>query len=51
VIEIRRYLSEAGKDVFGEWLTRLTDLKARAHVAIRIDRLAAGNFGDTKASQ
>lgn len=49
MIEIRRYISAAGKDVFGEWLTRLTDLKARARVAVRIDRLAAGNFGDTKA--
>jgi putative addiction module killer protein len=49
VIEIRRYVSRAGKDVFGEWLARLGDLKARARVAIRIDRLAVGNFGDTKA--
>jgi putative addiction module killer protein len=49
VIEIRRYVSAMGRDVFGEWFSRLTDLKARARVAIRIDRLAAGNFGDTKA--
>jgi putative addiction module killer protein len=49
VIEIRRYVSVTGRDIFGEWFSRLTDLKARARVAIRIDRLAAGNFGDTKA--
>ncbi len=49
MIEIRRYTIEAGKDVFGEWLAGLKDLKARARVAIRIDRLATGNFGDTKS--
>lgn len=48
MIEIRRYVSVTGKDLFGEWLSRLTDLKARARIAIRIDRLAAGNFGDTR---
>jgi putative addiction module killer protein len=49
VIEIRRYTTVDGKDVFGEWLAELNDLKARARIAVRIDRLASGNFGDTKS--
>jgi putative addiction module killer protein len=49
VIGIRRYLTAEGKDVFGEWLSELNDLKARARIAVRIDRLVSGNFGDTKS--
>jgi putative addiction module killer protein len=49
VIEIRRYTTAEGGDVFGKWLANLPDLKARARVAVRIDRLAGGNFGDSKS--
>ena len=48
MIEIRRYVTRAGKDVFGEWLVRLADNQARARILSRIDRLAVGNFGDSK---
>jgi len=48
-IEIRRYATRIGKDVFGEWLAQLPDLRAQAKIAARIDRLAAGNFGDSKS--
>jgi putative addiction module killer protein len=48
VIEIRRYVTQTGKDVFGEWLASLKDVRARAKIVIRIDRMAAGNFGDCK---
>src|SRR5208282_2225712 len=47
-IEIRRYVSHTGKDVFGDWLSRLADTRAQAKIASRINRLAAGNFGDCK---
>jgi putative addiction module killer protein len=47
-IEIRQYVSRAGKDIFDDWLSRLADARAQAKIAIRIDRLAAGNFGDCK---
>jgi len=47
-IEIRRYVSRDGKDVFGDWLARLPDNQARARIAARIDRLSIGNFGDSK---
>jgi putative addiction module killer protein len=48
VVEIRHYVNRAGKDVFDDWLSRLRDARARAKIATRIDRLAAGNVGDTK---
>jgi putative addiction module killer protein len=48
-MEIRRYTTAEGRDVFGEWLANLADLKARARIAVRIDRLAGGNFRDAKS--
>ena len=48
-IEIRRYLTENGRDAFGEWLAGLKDNQTRAKIVVRIDRLAAGNFGDCKS--
>ncbi len=48
MIEVRHYLSRAGKDVFDDWLTQLADARAQAKIASRINRLAAGNFGDCK---
>jgi putative addiction module killer protein len=48
VIEVRHYVSRAGKDVFDDWLTHLADARTQAKIASRINRLAAGNFGDCK---
>jgi len=48
LIEIRHYLTRAGKDVFDEWLWRLGDPRTQAKIAARMNRLAAGNFGDCK---
>jgi putative addiction module killer protein len=47
-MEILRYVTSSGNDVFGEWLSSLNDDRAAAKIAVRIDRLAAGNFGDCK---
>ena len=49
MIEIRHYVNRAGKDVFDDWLTQLADARAQAKRATRINRLAAGNFGDCKS--
>ena len=49
VMEVRRYLTEGGRDVFGEWMAGLKDAKTRAKIVAPIDRLAVGNFGDCKA--
>ncbi len=46
VIEIRHYVSRAGKGVFDDWLSQLADARAQAKIAARIDRLVLGNFGD-----
>jgi putative addiction module killer protein len=48
-IEIRRYVTNSGRDIFGDWISRLRDPRAKAKIATRISRLAAGNFGDCKA--
>jgi len=48
-MEIRRYLTASGRDVFGEWLSKLKDIRTRAKIVARIDRLSLGNFGDCKA--
>jgi len=35
-------------DVFARWLDELRDIKARARILVRLDRLAEGNLGDVK---
>jgi putative addiction module killer protein len=42
MIEIRK------TDGFAHWLDGLRDLRARARVQVRIERLAAGHAGDAK---
>lgn len=36
-------------EFFAEWMRKLRDLQGRAVVARRIERMAAGNFGDHKS--
>jgi putative addiction module killer protein len=48
MVEIRRYVTESGRDVVGEWLAEVRDVRTRAKIAARIARLMAGNFGDCK---
>ncbi|MGD0130083.1 MAG: type II toxin-antitoxin system RelE/ParE family toxin [Terriglobia bacterium] len=48
MIEVRHYVSRAGKDIFDEWLSALADRRAQAKITSRINRLAVGNFGDSK---
>ena len=42
MIEIRK------TDVFAKWLDGLRDIRARARVQARVERLAAGNPGDAE---
>ena len=42
VIEIRK------TDVFAEWIDNLRDIRARARIQARIERLTMGNAGDVK---
>ena len=36
-------------EAFAEWLDDLSDLRARARILARIERLRGGNFGDWKS--
>ena len=42
MIEIRK------TEIFAKWLDGLNDIRARARILVRIERLAAGNPGDVK---
>lgn len=42
------YVTEDGRDPLKEWLANLTDRQARARILVRVQRMAAGNFGDCK---
>ena len=42
MIEIRK------TDIFAQWIDGLRDLRARARIQARIERLATGNPGDVK---
>ena len=42
MVEVRR------TEVYAEWLDGLRDVRARARVLVRVERLAAGNPGDVK---
>lgn len=46
--EIQDYLTPEGRDPFMDWLAALADRMVKARVAARVQRLAAGNFGDCK---
>lgn len=46
--EIEAYTTEAGKVPFETWLASLKDAKARLAIFARIERAAAGDFGDWK---
>lgn len=46
--EITDYLTDDGRDPFMDWLASLADRQARARVLVRVQRMAAGNFGDCK---
>ena len=42
MVEIRK------TDIYAKWLDGLRDVRARARVLVRVERLAAGNPGDVK---
>lgn len=44
--KIEHYETQDGRDPIREWLVKLRDKRVRATVLRRLDRLAAGNFGD-----
>ena len=49
MIEVFRYQTEAGDEPFSDWLLALRDKRIQAKVRIRVQRLAAGIFGDCQS--
>ncbi len=47
--ELKEYLLPNGQSPFGNWLISLKDAKTRARIRVRLDRLKAGNLGDSKS--
>ncbi|MGF2039407.1 MAG: type II toxin-antitoxin system RelE/ParE family toxin [Nostoc sp. CmiVER01] len=47
--EIRSYLSVNGINPFSEWFDSLRDIRAKAKIRARLDRVEAGNLGDCKS--
>ena len=44
MITIEHYLAPDGKDIYFDWFSSLGDRSAKARIAVRISRLAAGNM-------
>ena len=51
IFEVEDYQSADGKDPYIDWLNGLSDRMAKARVAVRVQRMAAGNSGDCKPIQ
>ncbi|WP_341961231.1 type II toxin-antitoxin system RelE/ParE family toxin [Pseudomonas sp. RC10] len=45
---VTHYLSSNGEDLYQHWLERLKDRTAKARITMRVNRIAAGAFGDCK---
>ena len=43
---LQEYLTESGQSPFNQWLIGLRDVRARALVRTRLDRVSLGNLGD-----
>jgi putative addiction module killer protein len=48
-IEVRYYRSPAGREIYQDWLDDLRDLKGKAAVIHRVDRMTRGLWGDNAA--
>ena len=44
--ELQIYVTKDGRAPFSEWLASLRDIKARAKIRVRLDRVGLGNLGD-----
>ncbi len=47
--KIKEYITIGGKSPFHEWLKSQKDLKTKARIRQRIDRLELGNFGNCES--
>lgn len=49
IIEVLRYQTASGDIPISKWLAQLRDPRAKAKIGIRLRRISAGVFGDTKS--
>ena len=49
IVEFRRYVTKNGRDIYGEWLSRLKDVRTQAKITAYVDRLAFANFSNCKS--
>ncbi len=47
--EVKPYSLPNGKEPYTEWFEKLRDKKAKAKIAVKIDRIKLGNFGGCEA--
>ena len=47
--DLVEYLTADGRSPFAEWLERLRDVRARAIIRKRLNRVRLGNLGDSRA--
>jgi putative addiction module killer protein len=45
---LEEYLTPMGKNPFQQWLRGLRDVRARARIRVRLNRIRLGNFGTAK---
>jgi len=48
MIQVVAYQTTDGRTPYADWLAGLTDKQAKARIVVRVNRVAAGNFGDCK---
>lgn len=48
MIEVKAYQDTAGCKPYADWLNSLADSKTKARIVARVNRVAAGMFGDCK---
>ncbi len=46
LISLEVYITDQGRKPFTEWLNRIEDIKTRAIIRARLNRIRLGNFGD-----
>ncbi len=49
LVSLEVYVTDQGRKPFTEWLHRIEDIKARAIIRARLNRIRLGNLGDCRS--